>query len=240
VSSLKQHTAAPINLTARSLGLSPDFALVNPIGFFALTIYTWGLYFSPVARRQYAERHDGHLPQVSKSDLAFALHASLLSAATLVQATWYFYRARKARSGKPVPASLESDPLLPRDADHDLADAPTAPSLPTRVALAVMGLATIYQLTSLSLGRTLFLDFLYFASSIKLLVSGLTVAAADICRSHSSSTSRRCTSTTSSSLCAGLPSRLFSWYVSKCGFAIGWRGRKPSPLARSSVTLFSG
>lgn len=144
---------------------------MNPIGFFCLTLYSWGLYFSPTARRQYAERHGGHLPQVSSSDLAFALHALLLSSATFIQAAWYFYRARQARD-KPTPAGIaESSLLLPRDLDLDLADAPTAPSFPTRVALAIMAVATLWQITSLTMGRTAFLDFLYFASSIKLTVS---------------------------------------------------------------------
>jgi cystinosin len=104
------------------------------------------------------------------SDLAFALHALVLSAATFVQAAWYFYRARQARL-KPTPFG-ETDPLLGYGSSIDLSKAPTAPSLPTRIALAAMAVAALWQITNLTLGRTMFLDFLYFASSIKLLVSG--------------------------------------------------------------------
>lgn len=153
-----------LQLTESSaLGLAPDFVVVNPIGFLCLTIWSFGAFFSPTARRQYAERHGGHTPQVSKSDLAFSAHALLLSTLTLIQSAWLFYRAHRARKG-----AEEDSPLLRRT--HR---APVAPHRLTRVALVVMAIAALWVGTSTLLGRTELLDFLYFASSLKIAITAI-------------------------------------------------------------------
>ncbi|GMK59559.1 hypothetical protein CspeluHIS016_0801650 [Cutaneotrichosporon spelunceum] len=144
-----------------ALGLAPDFVVVNPIGFLCLTIWSFGAYFSPTARRQYAERHDGHTPQVSKSDLAFSAHALLLSTLTLIQSAWLFYRAHRARRN-----IEEESPLVRRK--HK---APVTPHRLTRVALVAMAIATLWVGTSTLLGQTELLDLLYFASSLKIIIT---------------------------------------------------------------------
>lgn len=150
---------------SRTLGLSPDFVVVNPIGFSCLALWSFGAYFSTTARKQYQQRHDGHLPQVSKSDLAFSAHATFLALVTLAQSLYYFYLARQRRA-QPSP-DLET-PLIAKDETHA---APTKPSLPTRIALGLMGIAAIYEITALSFGRIELLDFLYFASTLKIFIT---------------------------------------------------------------------
>ncbi|KLT39863.1 hypothetical protein CC85DRAFT_235236, partial [Cutaneotrichosporon oleaginosum] len=144
-----------------ALGLAPDFVVVNPIGFLCLAIWSFGAYFSRTARKQYADRHDGHAPQVSKSDLAFSAHALLLSTLTLVQSAWLFYRAHRARK-----SVEEQSPLLRRKVR-----APVSPHRLTRAALVIMALAALWVGTSTLLGRTELLDFLYFASSLKIAIT---------------------------------------------------------------------
>lgn len=70
-------------------GLSMDFLCLNPIGFACLTVYSIALYASPTVRAQYADRHDGHFPQVQPNDIAFAGHALVLSLVILSQTLVY-------------------------------------------------------------------------------------------------------------------------------------------------------
>ncbi|POY75177.1 hypothetical protein BMF94_1809 [Rhodotorula taiwanensis] len=70
-------------------GISMDFLCLNPIGFACLTTYNLALYTSSTVREQYAARHDGHYPQVQPNDLAFAVHALLLSLVILSQTLIY-------------------------------------------------------------------------------------------------------------------------------------------------------
>ncbi|WWC70326.1 uncharacterized protein I206_104276 [Kwoniella pini CBS 10737] len=167
----------------RTTGLSPDFIYLNPLGFLALTIWSWGAYFSPIAREQYSNRHDGHLPQISKSDLAFSLHAFIISLVTLFQVWWY------ARSSKPIDIySRESQPLLhdqsyshehPRSSSSGLKENslisknPTKPSLLIQIVLGILILTPIISAILVWLGKYEFLDWLYLISSIKLIISPL-------------------------------------------------------------------
>lgn len=150
-----------------ALGVSPDFVAVNPIGFFCLSVWSFGAYFSSTARRQYQDRHDGHLPQVSKSDLAFSAHALLLSSLTFVQSAWLYYRAHQRRQN-PVPAAEETALLGERRKDDETAGAPVMPLPVTRIALLAMAAATVYKVTATAMGHTQLLDLLYFASSLKI------------------------------------------------------------------------
>lgn len=161
---------------------------MNPIGFFCLALWSFGAFFSPVARRQYAERHAGHYPQVSVSDLVFSAHALLLSTVTLVQ-VWYYHRATQKLKAGPAPAAApvlrawaegesdESDeetPLLAaRDADDGVMRAPTTMSVAGRVCLALIAVSALWELAALNLGRIQVLDFLYYASTVKLVITVL-------------------------------------------------------------------
>lgn len=153
------------------MGLSADFTWINPLGFLALTIWSFGAYFSPLAREQYRARHDGHNPQVSKSDLGFALHGFILSSAQFLQVYYYTYFYRKKRAA-PL-AQTEEDPLLPEREDTDFAitSQPTQPSLIFKVLIAVAWVAAISGGMFVWIGNFQFLDWLYLVSTIKLAIS---------------------------------------------------------------------
>jgi hypothetical protein len=61
-----------------TVGLSPDFAVLNAFAFAAYSAYTVSLYASPQIRHQYKRHHD-HAPEVRFADVLFCLHALLLS-----------------------------------------------------------------------------------------------------------------------------------------------------------------
>ncbi|ORX36797.1 putative L-cystine transporter [Kockovaella imperatae] len=156
-------------------GLSPDFAYINPLGHLALTVWSWGMYFNPVARHQYRDRHGGHAPQVSKSDLAFSLHASILSAITLVQVWYYGYKNRPRRRSKSnaSSATAESEPLLGRTISKDVflpAD-PVIPSKVVQLGIYLILIACFVTAIMVWAGRLQLLDWLYFVSSMKLVIS---------------------------------------------------------------------
>ncbi|KAL7421762.1 hypothetical protein Q5752_003533 [Cryptotrichosporon argae] len=144
-------------------GLSADFTYLNPLGFLALAVWSFGAYFSPIARQEYAARHGGHLPQVSASDLAFSLHALVISAITLVQ--FAVYARREERE---LRVAGESTPLLPvpRDGPELF-----RPSLACQVAVAAIVAATFGLGMATWIGRFELLDWLYFVSSVKLAIS---------------------------------------------------------------------
>ncbi|GAA5894020.1 hypothetical protein JCM5296_004134 [Sporobolomyces johnsonii] len=88
--SLSFYPQAVTNYRRKSVtGVSIDFLLINPFGFLCYFLFNTILYASPVVRKQYQERHDGHLPQVQPNDIAFAAHAFLLSTLTLLQTLIY-------------------------------------------------------------------------------------------------------------------------------------------------------
>ena len=166
------HTASDM---IRAVGLSADFTWINPLGFLALTIWSFGIYFSPIAREEYRQRHDGHDPQVSKSDLAFALHGLLLSSAGFIQVYYYtyFYRRSKTPIFSINQSSGEEDPLLPEREDPDLAitSQPTTPSLIFKLLIALAWVAGIGGGAFAGIGNFTFLDWLYLVSTIKLAIS---------------------------------------------------------------------
>ncbi|KAL1413521.1 hypothetical protein Q8F55_001295 [Vanrija albida] len=151
-------------------GLSPDFVYLNPIGFLGLFIWCAGALFSKSAREEYARRHDGHYPQVSFSDLAFAAHALTFSTLTLLQ-HWYYVWLRKRHEADPYAlVEAESRPLLIKH-DEKTADAPTTPSRFVRVLIALIAISAAYQATQLYRGKVMFLDVLYYTSAVKLVIT---------------------------------------------------------------------
>lgn len=154
---------------ARTTGLSADMMIVNPIGFLTLTIWSWGIYFSPTARRQYQARHHGHLPQVSVSDLAFSLHALVISSITLGQVLYYAWKNKPKSS-----ADDESRPLLggaSTAADLAVPTSTHKPSVVLQLSLAAMTVAAFVSAGLVWAGKAEFLDWLYLVSSLKLFIS---------------------------------------------------------------------
>ena len=72
-----------------TIGLSPDFAVYNFVGFFCYSIYTCGLHYNSAIMGQYSERHEGMDPSVSSQDVFFALHAVILSLVGILQICYY-------------------------------------------------------------------------------------------------------------------------------------------------------
>ncbi|KCV71117.1 hypothetical protein H696_02067 [Fonticula alba] len=66
-------------------GLSFDFVGYNILGFFCMTIYNFSLALAPGVREEYADRNNGKEPAVAPNDLAFAIHALVLTGLGLVQ-----------------------------------------------------------------------------------------------------------------------------------------------------------
>lgn len=93
--------------------------------------YNLVLLWSPVARHQYARRHHGHSPEVRLNDIAFAVHALVLSLVTLGQA--YVYKVRRTLDASPRPRLLTNSPFhsatLVSESVPTLAYSSAAPSL---------------------------------------------------------------------------------------------------------------
>ena len=80
-----------------TVGLSPDFAVLNAFAFAAYSAYTVSLYASPQIRHQY-KRHHARAPEVRFADVLFCLHALLLSSVTVGQISYYDGFATQAPS----------------------------------------------------------------------------------------------------------------------------------------------
>lgn len=80
-------------------GLTIDFPTINGLGFVCYTIYTAALLYSPVIRKQYAARypHSGE-PTVRFNDLAFAVHAVVLSTLVYSQFWPFIWKLRVSRT----------------------------------------------------------------------------------------------------------------------------------------------
>jgi uncharacterized protein with PQ loop repeat len=87
-------------------GLSADFCGLNVLGFACYSIYNVAFYWSGTIRKLYKERHgeDAEIT-VESNDVAFALHALVLSTITFVQ-IGYYDGIRAQRPSKPIFAVL--------------------------------------------------------------------------------------------------------------------------------------
>ncbi|KAG8477238.1 hypothetical protein CXB51_030869 [Gossypium anomalum] len=76
-----------LNFRRKSVvGLNFDFVLLNLTKHSSYMIYNVCLYFSPVIQRQYFEKYgSGEMIPVAANDVAFSIHAVLLTAITLFQ-----------------------------------------------------------------------------------------------------------------------------------------------------------
>jgi cystinosin len=70
-------------------GLSADFCGLNVLGFACYTIYNVAFYTSPTIQQLYRKRTNGGEVTIQSNDVAFAVHALLLSSITLGQIAWY-------------------------------------------------------------------------------------------------------------------------------------------------------
>lgn len=145
--------------------------IINPVGFLTLTIWNWGVYFSPLAREQYKQRHNGHLPQISNSDLAFCLHALIISTITLGQVIYYAWKNQ--RKAIVTGEDGETRPLL-EDETTTTSSSQTStikPSVPLQFALVAVVVSALASGGLVWAGKAEWLDWLYFVSALKLLIS---------------------------------------------------------------------
>ncbi|KAJ1329350.1 cystinosin [Microdochium nivale] len=81
-----------------------DFPFINTLGFLAYFISNSAFYWSPVIRHQYALRNKGLTPTVALNDIAFAIHATIISFILVTQyivpSWWGFERAPGARPSR--------------------------------------------------------------------------------------------------------------------------------------------
>lgn len=98
----------PINNFRRrsTYGLAIDFPTINVLGFVCYAIYAAAFLYSPLIHEQYAVRNpQSPDPSVRFNDLAFAVHAVVLSSLVYSQfypAIWGFKVARYQRVSKPI------------------------------------------------------------------------------------------------------------------------------------------
>ncbi|EAL23549.1 hypothetical protein CNBA1960 [Cryptococcus deneoformans B-3501A] len=149
-------------------GLSPDFVWVNPLGFLALTLWNWGAYFSPVARKQYQDRHHGHLPQVSTSDLAFSLHALIISTITLAQV---FCDEASPLISDSVHNSAAGDDS--ESSNLVIFHSPIRPSPVAQLFLGGIVISPFVYAIFVWTGKAQFLDWLYYVGNIKVVISAV-------------------------------------------------------------------
>ncbi len=77
-------------------GLSLDFIVLNCLGFFSYFIFNLALFYVPLAQEQYKNRFN-QSPEIYVSDIAFSLHAFLLTGLTLIQ-VWIYRRTSEPPS----------------------------------------------------------------------------------------------------------------------------------------------
>lgn len=85
-----------------TVGLSTDFVVLNVIGFGCYAAYNAAFFWSPVIQKLYREKYgpDAEIT-VQSNDVAFAIHALVLSLLTLGQILWY--NKLKVRLSWPIP-----------------------------------------------------------------------------------------------------------------------------------------
>lgn len=96
--SLSFYPQVLLNIRRRSTtGTTPSFPILNILGFFCYTVSILAFLYSPLIQQQYRDRHGGLENTARGNDLAFALHASILSIIALSQFSstiWGFERRR--------------------------------------------------------------------------------------------------------------------------------------------------
>ncbi|KAG8718127.1 hypothetical protein FRC08_005900 [Ceratobasidium sp. 394] len=70
-------------------GLSIDFASLNVVGFASYAFYATTFMFNEGVREEYRKRHNGHNNSVQLNDVAFAIHALVLTVIVLSQTFYY-------------------------------------------------------------------------------------------------------------------------------------------------------
>lgn len=123
-------------------GLSTDFCGLNVIGFGCYSIYNLCFFCSKAIQDMYKERHGGSEITVQSNDVAFAVHAFVLSLLTLLQIGYY----------NGIRAVLPSRIIA-------------------WVMFGILSALVTYVTIVVIWKKSTWLDFLYFLSYIKIFVS---------------------------------------------------------------------
>lgn len=130
-------------------GLSPDFCVLNVLGFSCYAAYNASFFWSKTIQDLYRKRHgeDAEIT-VQSNDVAFALHALILSSVTVLQIAYYGGGYRALKLSKFVVAVIV-------------------------MILIVCGTYPVLVVTTASSGKETFnwLDFLYLLSFVKIGIS---------------------------------------------------------------------
>ncbi len=73
-------------------GLSPDFQIINVLGFAAYSIYNVSLMYWPAVRSEYYRRNHSEEHLVQMNDLVFSIHAFILISITILQIAYFDWR----------------------------------------------------------------------------------------------------------------------------------------------------
>ena len=131
------------NFTRKSTqGLSTDFCALNVIGFACYAAYNICFFYSKAIQDMYKERHGGSGITVQSNDVAFAVHALILSSLTWFQ-IGYFHGIYAM-----VPNRIIGG-----------------------VIVAILIILGVYVTLVLVANKSTWLDFLYFLSYVKIFVS---------------------------------------------------------------------
>ena len=125
-------------------GLSNDFSVINHMGYICYTIYTSTLYWSSSIQEEYRQRHGPDAKTtVQSNDVAFAIHALILSFVWVAQI--YYYGGFKSQGLSKIMQSL----LL-------------------GICITCSSFALIILL---GIGQFPWLDFMYLLSLVKVLIT---------------------------------------------------------------------
>jgi cystinosin len=83
-------------------GLSTDFCYLNVFGFVCYAAFNASLFWSKTLQQEYTTINDGQTIKVQSNDVAFALHAVLLSSCWVVQIWWYNDTLAKRLPSRPT------------------------------------------------------------------------------------------------------------------------------------------
>ncbi|KAI8374929.1 PQ loop repeat-domain-containing protein [Choanephora cucurbitarum] len=141
--SISFYPQAYLNWKRKSVrGLSIDFLFYNVLGFFCYSAYSLALYFDDEIRDEYHQRHPSSRNSLVRlNDVVFSVHGFLLSLLILLQTCVYRKQARQHISSF------------------------AAAFVWLTMLISVLVLATIHY------GGATSLDFLYFLSTVTLIVS---------------------------------------------------------------------
>ena len=181
----------------KTSGLSIDFCILNVLGYICYSIYNVGFFWSHTIQQLYIERHDNKNDgdesetsiMVQGNDVAFAIHAFLLSSYTLGQIYYYYYQQHPKQSLEVEATPLKSAMITQESQTNQKLESYVIPMKSTLYFLVTVVIgATTYAITiilyprdgeeegssldSSDLEKYLnWLDFCYVLSSIKILIT---------------------------------------------------------------------